>query len=325
MRSCSMIRGLATVLIGTLVACSSATGNVAEVEPATSATASQRPVASAVPGGDPSTVKVAHSPRPLPTEEGAPCGALQCRLFDTPEQALAVVLRESRPRVLGVGEVHVKRDKGPRETTTQRFGDRLLPLLEGRAAHLVAETLVAPPGCADADAVASILDVELADQRDDNPTKMASLVGAANMLGIDGSLLEPTCDNFREVRAGGGDILPWMGVLIAELLHDEIDRLLRTPAVGADAGTMVVAYGGISHNDLVPRKDFDATTYGPRIDVQTQGRFVELDLFAPEQIDERFNRFAWASHFKPAAHPNKVTLFRVSERSYALVFAREKG
>src|SRR5262245_59908648 len=78
---------------------------------------------------------------------GKPCGALDCRLFDTPEEAFAVVIAD-KPRVLGVGEGHAQKGTSGIDSSTKRFTERFLPMLKDKASDLIVELMLPPAkGC----------------------------------------------------------------------------------------------------------------------------------------------------------------------------------
>jgi len=85
-----------------------------------------------------------------------------------------------------------------------------------------------------------------------------------------------------------------------------------------------VLYGGALHNDVMPRADRAAWSFGPEMVRATGGRYVELDIFVPESIQdtESWRAFAWYPHYDRAAHGGSTVLFRTGPSSWALIFPR---
>jgi hypothetical protein len=87
---------------------------------------------------------------------------------------------------------------------------------------------------------------------------------------------------------------------------------------------MVVLYGGALHNDLAPKPGREPWSFGPDLARATGGRYVELDVFVPESIQdtESWRAFAWYSRYDPAAHGGGAVLFRTAPSTFTLIFPR---
>ncbi len=93
------------------------------------------------------------------------------------------------------------------------------------------------------------------------------------------------------------------------------------------ARSLVVAYGGAMHNDVevVPAKA--SFSFGNSLVQKTGGKYIALDLIVPEYIKptETWKSFSWYPHFDAENPPAEVTLFRVGEQSYVLIFGKSEA
>ena len=127
-----------------------------------------------------STPAAAAATAPLPKA----CGALDCRLFDTPEEAFAEVLK-SEPLVLAIGEVHAQRGHDNVPSATKRFTEKLLPMLRPRASDLILELWVADGSCGKRESqVASQQKIVTEKQASDNQNEFIKLGDRSKSLGI---------------------------------------------------------------------------------------------------------------------------------------------
>jgi hypothetical protein len=127
------------------------------------------------------------------------------------------------------------------------------------------------------------------------------------------------------MRGDHGDPVGAALETIARLTSLQAKRLVaRDEASDADAGKMVVIYGGALHNDLAPAPEKARWTYAPELDGYTRGRLVAVDLVVPEFIgdDETWRSLPWRAAYDPERLGAKTTLFRLGDRSFVLVFAR---
>jgi hypothetical protein len=293
------------------------------------APAPAEPPTAAVPPQASSTPTTASAPQASPPEaatppEGKPCGPLDCRLFDSPEQAFAAVLA-TKPRVLAVGEAHAQRGADV-ASSTKRFTDQLLPKLEGKASDLVIELMIADGKCGqDEKKTAEAQKPVTNKQAQGNQNEFLSLGKASKDKGIRPHVLRPSCKDYRAVAEAGPDGVPRMLEMIARLTDDLIRRILaRNEKEGIDK--VVLAYGGAMHNDVAPREGREAWSFGPSLTERTSGGFVELDLFVPEFIKdtESWKSFPWYAHYDRAEHGDKVALFRTGEHAYTMIFAASR-
>lgn len=60
-------------------------------------------------------------------------------------------------------------------------------------------------------------------------------------------------------------------------------------------GKLLVLYGGALHNDLEPLEAFKAFTFGPSLQREWQGRYLEFALLVPEFVrdDDDLKKLPW--------------------------------
>ncbi len=268
--------------------------------------------------GDDSTSK-AH-----PTEAGArDFGGIcddgtKCRTFPTSGEAFNAVLVEG-PRVLAIGESHAPAGSAT-PATIRRFQEELLPILAGKASAMVLELWVGAPRCqAAVTAVATKQKEVTKTQAASNPNAYFDLGTAAKALGIFPLPLTPTCDDYASIVDAGPSDIDAMLRLIRKLTAASVrTRLEKSPE------KMVVAYGGLLHNDLAPRKGMEAWSFGNELSDATAGKYVELDLVTPEFIEDSdtWKRLPWFSAFHRERQGGETVLIEPSPKSYVLIFSR---
>jgi hypothetical protein len=268
-----------------------------------------------------STTPVSPAPPVVPVEPGTPCGELDCRRFADPRSAFEYSVRES-PRVIAVGETHAQKN-APRVTSaTRRFGEQLLPALKGRAKGIVIEFVVPEKRCEqkEEEAVRKRQEVVTKPQAETNQNEFVTLGFAAKKLDIFPLALVPTCDELRNVLASGDADIAAMLALIADLTFRETSGFLDH----GDPNLAVITYGGLLHNDLVPRPGRENWTFGPRLKERSAGRYVEVDLIIPEFIkaEEPWTSLAWYPHYSAERDGAHAILFQATPGSYVLIFPR---
>ena len=292
--------------------------------------------------GDPARTQTA-KPSPRSTTEGAPptsgpgttdaglgsaaspprCGALECRLFDTPEQAFSSVL-EKQPLILAVGEAHAQKGSEKVASATRRFTESLLPELRDKASDLVLELWLPDPRC--------IKQAKRVEARQ-KPVTEAQAEGTQNeyvvfgkrseAIGIRPHALRPTCEQYDAIIAAGDSDVGVMLTLVARQTALQAKSLVARN-LELKTSKLVVLYGGALHNDLEPRPGRESWSFGPELHALTEGRYVELDLIVPEFIKdtETWRALPWYAHFNPEKDPAKTTLFNPRPGSYVLIFPR---
>jgi hypothetical protein len=272
-------------------------------------------------------------PRPANADAGAPttpvgpCGPMECAQYDSPRAALARVVA-SGPLVLAVGEAHAPLGASV-DAAAKRFATDLLPAIAPRASDLVVELMMPPRGCADAaEEVRQKQSVVTSRQAATDQDDYVAMGERARALGVVPDVLRPSCADMDRVRAAGDDAIEASLDLIARLSREQAARLVaRAARSDADAGKMVVVYGGLLHNDLAPTGGAARWSYAPALDAEVGGRLVSLDLIVPEFIgdDASWTALPWRAHYDPARLGGRTTLFRTGDRSFVLVFPRSGG
>ena len=273
----------------------------------------------------------AQAPAPAPTAPTAPqtsapasrptCGKIACLLFDTPQQAFASVL-QAEPLIVAVGETHAQKGTEQIPSTTQRFTEQLLPVLKERASDLVLELWVADGSCgASEQRVARKQTPVTETQAEGNRNEFLALGNKSQSLGIRPHVLRPSCEEYTSIVAAGEDAVAEMLAMIARLTAAMVKAILKR---NEEQGTseVVVAYGGIMHNDLRPRPGREQWSFGPALHAHAAGSYAEVDLIVPEYIKDGppWTSLDWVSGFDKNEHPDKARLLNPGAGSYVLVF-----
>ena len=263
-------------------------------------------------------------PHPPPTEstrpEARPCGELGCLAFATPQAAFAYVL-QSRPQVLAIGEAHAQAGTTGIHSSTRRFAELLLPLLAGKAKHIVIELLVANCSAKTVERTAKTQAPVTEHQAKGNQNEFLTLGKVAQRLNIEPQALAPTCAEYDSAAAAGEDGLARLLTLVARQTQSSVEALLAKPET---SGEPILTYGGALHNDLSPRPGQDSWSFGPQLSLATHGRYVELDLIVPEFVKdtEAWRAMPWFSAFDREHLTDETLLYRPSPNSYALIFPK---
>jgi hypothetical protein len=257
---------------------------------------------------------------------GTPCGELGCTQFDSVEEAFLAATRGD-PRVIAIGEAHAQKG-ATAASSAKRFTETLLPLLEGRASDLLVELMNPPSACvARAAEVKKQQEVVTSHQAKTDQNEYVTMGEAAKKLGIVPDMLRPSCGDMDAIHDAGEDAielsLSTIARLTAKKVEELVDRDTRTPK---DANKVVVTYGGAIHHDRLPPKEREAWCFGPEVDAYVKGRYVEIDLYVPEYIEDTpaWKKLPWVAHYDRARLGAKATLFRPRERAFVIVFPESR-
>lgn len=110
---------------------------------------------------------------------------------------------------------------------------------------------------------------------------------------------------------------------------DPVDAGTGSPAAPAApvANKLILVYGGGLHNDLQPRAELAAYTFGPKVLEEFQGRYLEIDLYVPEYVerDPNMTKEPWFALYKRRFRPGQTAVIRRQQGSYIIVFPRRRG
>jgi len=256
---------------------------------------------------------------------GVPCGALECRQYDTPREAfLQALAAAGSPLVLGIGEAHAPLGATV-PSAARRFAEDLLPAIAPRLSDLLVELMMPPTGCVDA--VAQVRRAEepvTSRHAETDADEYVRLGSKARQLGVVPDMLRPTCADMDAIEhASASDMIDLSLTTIGRLCGAQAARLADRDALSdADSGKIVALYGGALHNDLDPPPESARWSYAPELAAHVGGRFAAIDLVVPEFIglDAIWARLAWWPHYDRGRMGRKATLFRTGPQSFVLIF-----
>lgn len=254
-----------------------------------------------------------------PTSD-SPCVEVPCETFARPEEAVAALLAKG-PRVMAFGEAHAQKDGPGGPSTTKRFTDSLLPLFKGKATDLVLELWVANGSCGKKteQKVAQQQKAVAAPQAASNQNEFVTLGAAAKAAGIRPHVLTPPCEDYlRILDAGGGDVDQMLS-MIARLTASDIGKFLDLTA-GKDS--LLIAYGGALHNDVVPKKGHESWSFGAELTQKLGSKYMEVDLVVPEAIrdTDAWRSLPWHGKFVRERQGDRAVLMTVGPSSYVIFF-----
>jgi hypothetical protein len=228
------------------------------------------------------------------------------------------------PLALGIGEAHALAGSEAVASTTRRFTDELLPSFAGLGSHLVVELLNPDRRC---ESVAREVRKEQQPvteaQSAQNQNDYVELGQRARALGIEPFVLGPTCEEFRAIADAGVSAIDVMLQTIARVTSRMLrGALAKNQAAGRAA--LVIAYGGMLHNDVDPASAKERWSYGPDLARFTRGRYVELDLIVREFIKdtEVWRALPWYAHFDRSRFDDQWLLMKTGPQRYVLFFPR---
>ena len=276
---------------------------------AVGALACDRHAASAAPLGE--------APRPKWTS----CGDLGCRQYDAVEDAFndAIALPAASgpagtPLVVAIGEAHAQRG-GDRAVVREPVSDAAAAgALGGVLPTSLSRSSTRSAGCTKVtQEVRKKQETVTTSQAPTDQSEYVTMGTKARALGIIPDLLRPTCADLDAIEAAGDEAVDASLRTIERLTLAQVEKLLeRDAAQPADKDKMVVTYGGALHNALHPSPERAAWSFGPALDAYTKGRYVEIDLYVPEFMDDTdsWKKLPFYSHYDRARLGKKTTVFR---------------
>ena len=273
-------------------------------------------------------------PPRTPDTKPAPAPAqpeLTHRQFLTAGEALQALLKEHRPRVLGLGEFHQNKATVKVRSATRRFSESMVPVLGRHASDLVVETWITEGKCGKQEKRV-VKNVEKTTQRPQTTeSEIITMLRRAKGLGIQPHILKAGCKDYKKIMGADGkvDYVQLLG-FITRALRQKTESILEARAntkpgrPALQKRELVVIYGGALHNDLFPYEDLKSFSFAAQLKQRTGGRYLELDLYVPEYVagDETLSKERWYPLFERLASPQKVLLIRRGEGSYILVLKK---
>lgn len=249
-----------------------------------------------------------------------PCGAFDCLAFPTPQAAFGFVL-QSEPRVLAIGEAHAQAGTTGIQSSTRRFAEQLLPLVSGKAKHIVIELLIGNCKAKTVEKVEKAQAPVTENQAKGNQNEFLTLGKYAQRLGIEPQALTPECAEYDRAASAGDDSVPRLLTLIAKQTARSVEGLLGS---SDRSGELILTYGGALHNDLYPRPGQESWSFGPQLAAASQGRYLELDLIVPEFVKDTdaWRAQPWFGAFDRAHLSGETLLYRPRASSFALIFPK---
>ncbi len=254
-----------------------------------------------------------------------PCGTLKCTNHESASDAFAEVLK-TKPLVLAIGESHAQRKSAASRSTTARFTQELLPKLKGVASDVVLEVWFGNPKCKKAVAkVAKQQKAVTKHQAKKTKSEHVILGDRAKALGIRPHALEPSCEQYDAIAKAGASDVAMMLSTVADLTVGLVDRILKRNAKNQD-DRMVLAYGGLLHNDGQPKTGREAWAFGPRLRKRTDGRYVALDLISREAVtaSATWKSLEWFDQIDLSHAPDQALLVTVRPDELVLILPRQR-
>jgi hypothetical protein len=241
--------------------------------------------------------------------------------FATVADAIAAIV-PSDARVIGFGELHSRVDRAQVRPALAVFREDIVPPIAARLSDLVLETWIVDPGCGSAAQVATAK-VEAAMKRPaSTKNELAKQIEAARAAGIKVHAMKMTCADYDAVAPGKSSEVAVETML--DLVTRELGRIAQSAVAyrdkQPDSRPIVAVYGGALHNDRFPYDSVASWSYAAAVDAATGGRYVEIDLYAPElaRAEALYEKEPWFPLLAEAA-PDKVIVWPRGERSFLVI------
>jgi hypothetical protein len=234
--------------------------------------------------------------KPEPPKK-APKPRLDVRLFASADKALEYVLHKSRPLVVGFGEFHQHTGTVDTLSALKRFTDTMLPVMAARTSDLVVETWVSTGNCGQNEKRVTKDVSEVSKRPEATETETVKLIKKAEALGVQPHVLELQCNDYAKVLVDGGVDYLAMLELVGKRLGEKAKKALvyrdaqkaekpKEDKKETGAPKMVALYGGAVHNDAEPEETWKTVTFGKELKQFSSERYVEIDLYVPEFIQD---------------------------------------
>lgn len=255
----------------------------------------------------------------------SPCGAAPCTVLPSAKAALDQVLA-GRPDIVAVGEYH-ELEGGPKvKSATRRFTEELLPALKGKATSIVVETWMLSGRCGKVEKQVAKEVQKTTRRPESTEDEVTTLLGRAYDLGMKNHLLVVGCDEYRAMLDDQGELDADQSLKLVRRKIEEKAEALRESGEGGVDGGVLLLYGGALHNDLQPAEGMEAYSFGPDLQRETGGRYVELDLLVPEYVeqDEDLLKEPWFPAVMKLTKAGKTVLVNPHAAVFLLFYPRTK-
>jgi hypothetical protein len=228
-------------------------------------------------------------------------------------------------RVVGFGELHMRTDRKQVTATLVRFRTDALPALQDKLSDLVVETWLIDPKCGQK-AQTATAKVEVTMRRpQETKSDIALLAEAAAAAKVQPHAMKLACSDYDTFAPKDGNVDP---AALLSLTTRELTRITSEAVVHRDKKAekrpWIGVYGGALHNDRFPSAGVEDWSYASKIDEVTKGRYVEIDLIAPElaELEESSQKSPWFGLVTRA--DDKVHVYKRGERSFVVVLPKAK-
>jgi len=225
-----------------------------------------------------------------------------------------------KPRVVAFGEYHQQKKTAKIPSALAHFTREILPVLAAAGAtDLVVESWITTGSCGEVERKA----VAQVDKTTERPAhtenEVVTLLRRAKQAGLQPRILQVACKDYQAMWAGGR--LDFDRLL--RLTREQLEIQIRA-ALQRSGSRLVVSYGGALHNDLHPAVALAPYAFGEAIAHAVDDRYLEIDLYVPEYIeqDPAIRREPWYEKYRAAYRPKRAVLVARGPASYALVFPR---
>ncbi|HTJ46789.1 MAG TPA: hypothetical protein VL463_32020 [Kofleriaceae bacterium] len=244
-------------------------------------------------------------------------GALAYREEPDVATAVADLIAEDDPRVIGFGELHSRTDRANVTSSLAHFTKEVFPAVKDRLSDLVLETWIVDPKCGEGAKTATAA-VEGAMMRPQSTkSELAQLIEAARAAKVQPHAMHLGCDDYAKVAPPGQEI---QIEVMLDLITRELGRLATAAAAKAPAGKIIATYGGALHNDRFPNPGVASWSFADRVDHAVAGKYDEIDLYVPELAaeDPASKNEAWFPLLGRAAKDHVVVIQR-GAKSYIVL------
>lgn len=247
--------------------------------------------------------------------------------FPSLADAVAHIVGQTRPRVIGFGEFHQTNDATPVRPTLDRFNDQLDALVRG-ASDLIVETWVEAGKCGAGEQAVNNDVREVTERPPVVENQLLSLLTGAKERGLGLHLMTMECADYARVLQDEEVDYAKLLQLIKEKLAGLAARVWQYRAANPPAdGTprTILIYGGALHNDIHPRAGIEDISYAAEVRALVgDGGYIEVDLFVPEYIEGNplIVQEPWYPSFSRHADRDHVLVFERAPRSYVVILRK---